>query len=68
MQVGYPTLTAFAEFISDFDPPVHFNLKSNAALEIGRPFSPMMFEGVLEAFTPDIPNSMSGRPRFALFM
>ncbi|OMO49982.1 Peptidase C19, ubiquitin carboxyl-terminal hydrolase 2 [Corchorus capsularis] len=65
-QVGYPTLTAFSEFISDFDvPPSNSNVKKKdtTVLEIGRPFSPAMFEAVLKSFTPDVPNSISGRPR-----
>ncbi|XP_039016477.1 ubiquitin carboxyl-terminal hydrolase 24-like [Hibiscus syriacus] len=64
-KVGYPTLTSFAEFL-DFD--VSFadsslKKKDTKALEIGRPFSPVMFESVLKSFTPDVPNSISGRPR-----
>uniref|UniRef100_A0A6N2K1Y8 ubiquitinyl hydrolase 1 n=1 Tax=Salix viminalis TaxID=40686 RepID=A0A6N2K1Y8_SALVM len=31
--------------------------------ETGRPFRPAMFESVLKNFTPDVPNSISGRPR-----
>ncbi|KAE8686349.1 Ubiquitin carboxyl-terminal hydrolase 24 [Hibiscus syriacus] len=65
-KVGYPILTSFAEFISDFNvPPTDPNLKrkDTTALEIGRPFSPVMFESVLKSFTPDVPNSISGRPR-----
>ncbi|KAF7824647.1 ubiquitin carboxyl-terminal hydrolase 24 [Senna tora] len=62
---GYPTLTAFAEFIAQFDMPINTTLKKKdpASLEMGRPFCPIMFEGVLKNFTPDVPNSMSGRPR-----
>ncbi|GMJ14494.1 ubiquitin-specific protease 24 [Hibiscus trionum] len=65
-KVGYPTLTSFAEFVSDFDvPSADSNLKKKDTtfLEIGRPFSPVMFESVLKSFTPDVPNSISGRPR-----
>ncbi|KAF5733620.1 ubiquitin carboxyl-terminal hydrolase 24 [Tripterygium wilfordii] len=64
-KVGYPTLAAFAEFISDFDVPSGLSLKKkdSIVLETGRPFSPSMFEIVLKSFTPDVPNSMSGRPR-----
>ncbi|KAJ6702896.1 UBIQUITIN CARBOXYL-TERMINAL HYDROLASE [Salix viminalis] len=61
-KVGFPTLTAFAEFISDFDMPTSSNLKKDA-VETGRPFRPAMFESVLKNFTPDVPNSISGRPR-----
>ncbi|GMI72638.1 ubiquitin-specific protease 24 [Hibiscus trionum] len=65
-KVGYPTLTSFAEFVSNFDvPSTDSNLKKKdtTTLEIGRPFSPVMFESVLKSFTPDVPNSISGRPR-----
>ncbi|XP_028789899.1 ubiquitin carboxyl-terminal hydrolase 24 isoform X2 [Neltuma alba] len=63
-KAGYPTLTAFVEFIAQFDMPNSTNLKKkDAALETGRPFCPVMFEGVLKNFTPDVPNSISGRPR-----
>ncbi|XVE99865.1 hypothetical protein REPUB_Repub03eG0238400 [Reevesia pubescens] len=65
-KVGYPTLTAFAEFVSDFDVPSSYSSvkkKDTTVLEIGKPFSPAMFEGVLKSFTPDVPNSISGRPR-----
>ncbi|XWS74732.1 hypothetical protein CRYUN_Cryun01aG0022900 [Craigia yunnanensis] len=65
-KVGYPTLTAFEEFVSDFDVPSgNYNVKKKdtTALEISKPFSPAMFEAVLTSFTPDVPNSISGRPR-----
>ncbi|KAI9075384.1 hypothetical protein K1719_042634 [Acacia pycnantha] len=63
-KAGYPTLTAFVEFIAQFDMPNNTNLKEkDAALETGRPFCPVMFEGVLANFTPDVQNSISGRPR-----
>ncbi|KAA8537298.1 hypothetical protein F0562_027015 [Nyssa sinensis] len=62
-KVGYPTLSAFAEFVSDFDMPSGESLKKKDVLETGRPFKPAMFEGVLRNFTPDVPNSISGRPR-----
>lgn len=63
-KVGYPTLTAFAEFIADFDMPNDSSLKKDMViLENGRPFRPAMFEGVLKKFTPDVPSSISGRPR-----
>lgn len=38
--------------------------KETNLLEIGSPFCPVMFEAVLKKFTPEIPSSMSGRPRF----
>ncbi|KAK6933895.1 Peptidase C19, ubiquitin carboxyl-terminal hydrolase [Dillenia turbinata] len=65
-KVGYPTLTAFAEFVSEFDMPVGSSgLKKKDALtvETGRPFSPAIFESVLKNFSPDVPNCISGRPR-----
>ncbi|PQM40592.1 ubiquitin carboxyl-terminal hydrolase 24 isoform X1 [Prunus yedoensis var. nudiflora] len=64
-KVGYPTLGAFAEFVSEFDMPSGSSSKTKDAsvLETGRPFSPAMFEGVLKNFTPDVPTSISGRPR-----
>ncbi|KDP40491.1 hypothetical protein JCGZ_24490 [Jatropha curcas] len=63
-KVGFPTLTAFAEFFSKFDAPSSSKLKKDTTIiETGRPFSPSMFEGVLKNFTPDVPNSISGRPR-----
>lgn len=55
-KVGYPTLTAFAEFIADFDMPNGSSLKKDAK-------RPTMFEGVLKIFTPDVPSSISGRAR-----
>ncbi|KAF2322436.1 hypothetical protein GH714_017023 [Hevea brasiliensis] len=63
-KVGFPTLTAFAEFVSNFDMPSSSSLKKDTTMvETGRPFSPAMFECVLKNFTPDVPNSISGRPR-----
>ncbi|KAK9125139.1 hypothetical protein Scep_013985 [Stephania cephalantha] len=64
-KVGFPTLHAFAEFISEFDMPANSSSKKNgvATLETGRPFSPIMFEPILKSFTPDVPNGISGRPR-----
>ncbi|PQQ14925.1 protein PALE CRESS chloroplastic [Prunus yedoensis var. nudiflora] len=58
-------LGAFAEFVSEFDMPSGSSSKNKDAsvLETGRPFSPAMFEGVLKNFTPDVPTSISGRPR-----
>ncbi|GKU97675.1 hypothetical protein SLEP1_g10785 [Rubroshorea leprosula] len=64
-KVGYPTLNAFVEFISEFDMHGDSNLKKKdvAVLEIGGPFSAVMFEDVLKDFTPGVPNCISGRPR-----
>lgn len=64
-EIGYPTLHAFVEFISGFDMPsdIHSKKKDNILLETGKPFRPVMFESVLNNFSPDMPNSFSGRPR-----
>ncbi|KAL6981018.1 ubiquitinyl hydrolase 1 [Sarracenia purpurea var. burkii] len=64
-KIGYPTLAAFSEFVTDLDSPRDASLKKRdvTVLVTGRPFSPTMFEGVLKNFTPDVPNSFSGRPR-----
>lgn len=37
--------------------------KDTDSLESGRAFCPVMFEETLKNFTPDVPNSISGRPR-----
>lgn len=65
-QTGYPTLRAFVEFISGFDMPsdLHLKKKYNTLLETVKPLRPIMFESVLNNFSPDMPNSFSGRPRF----
>lgn len=64
-KVGYPTLAAFAEFISDVSMPSGASLKKKDVniLQTGRPFSPTVFEGVLKIFTPDVPNSISSTGR-----
>ncbi|KAJ7949282.1 Ubiquitin carboxyl-terminal hydrolase [Quillaja saponaria] len=64
-KVGCPTLSAFAEFVSYFDMPCGTNSKTKdvSAIETGRPFTPAMFESVLNIFTPDVPSSTSGRLR-----
>ncbi|KAJ0980888.1 hypothetical protein J5N97_009143 [Dioscorea zingiberensis] len=65
-KVGYPTLHAFVDFISNFDPPKAWNSESNKAvvLEGGKPFHANMFEHVLKKFTPDVPSNLcGGRPR-----
>ncbi|KAJ6791740.1 ubiquitin carboxyl-terminal hydrolase 24 [Iris pallida] len=64
-KTGYPILQAFIEFISDFGVPDDPRAKKQekGVLETGKPFSPLMFDPVLKLFTPDIPISLSGRPR-----
>ncbi|KAK4761399.1 hypothetical protein SAY87_029283 [Trapa incisa] len=64
-KAGCPTLNAFVEFICDFEilgsPKKGIN--DSSPIDIGKPFSPAMFEVVLLNFTPDLRSSMSGRPR-----
>lgn len=36
----------------------------NTAVRTGVPFRPIMFDSILKSFTPDIPDNLSGRPRF----
>ncbi|KAI3716682.1 hypothetical protein L1987_67724 [Smallanthus sonchifolius] len=64
-EVGYPTLHAFVEFISSFDMPpgLHSKKKDEFLLKTGKPLRPVMFESVLNNFSPDMPNSFSGRSR-----
>ncbi|XP_042003554.1 ubiquitin carboxyl-terminal hydrolase 24-like isoform X2 [Salvia splendens] len=64
-EIGYPTLRAFVDFISDFDmltDSVEKRIENNA-LQTGIPFRPIMFDSILKSFTPDIPDNLSGRPR-----
>ncbi|CAA7405885.1 unnamed protein product [Spirodela intermedia] len=67
-KIGYPTLNAFVEFITDFDLPDVSSPKKHEAsvVRTGPSFSPIMFDGVLKNFTPDLPaynSSVRGRPR-----
>nr|XP_016465438.1 PREDICTED: ubiquitin carboxyl-terminal hydrolase 24-like [Nicotiana tabacum] len=64
-QAGYPTLHAFIQFISEFGIFSDSSMKKKETIfpEIGQPFRPLMFESVLQNFTPDVPNSLTGRPR-----
>ncbi|KAF3794728.1 Ubiquitin carboxyl-terminal hydrolase 24, partial [Nymphaea thermarum] len=64
-KTGYPTLHAFTELISEFEASKDLSAKKNASavVEVGKPFSPVMFESVLKKFTPDLPANISGRPR-----
>ncbi|XP_042000320.1 ubiquitin carboxyl-terminal hydrolase 24-like isoform X1 [Salvia splendens] len=64
-EIGYPTLRAFVDFISDFDmltDSVEKRIENNT-LQTGIPFRPIMFDSILKSFTPDIPDNLSGRPR-----
>ncbi|CAN6444163.1 unnamed protein product [Victoria cruziana] len=64
-KTGYPTLHAFIELISEFETSTDLGAKKSASavVEVGKPFSPVMFESVLKKFTPDLPANISGRPR-----
>lgn len=61
----YPILAAFVGFLSQFVVPSSTSsMKKDAtSIEVGTPFSPAMFDTVLKKFTPDVPKSISGRPR-----
>ncbi|KAL8462238.1 hypothetical protein ACS0TY_033331 [Phlomoides rotata] len=63
-EVGYPTLRAFVDFISDFDVVTDSIDKMNekTVLETGKPFRPIMFGSILKSFTPDIADNLSGVP------
>lgn len=67
-QAEYPTLSAFTEFVIEFDMPSCSNTrkKDTNVIDVGRPFRPAMFEQVLKNFTPDIPSGISGRPRYIM--
>ncbi|KGN50463.1 ubiquitin carboxyl-terminal hydrolase 24 [Cucumis sativus] len=63
-KVGYSTLTAFVEFISALEVPSSTVLNRDvAASDVGKPFIPLMFDGVLKNFSPDLPSGILGRPR-----
>ncbi|XP_022857349.1 ubiquitin carboxyl-terminal hydrolase 24-like isoform X1 [Olea europaea var. sylvestris] len=74
-KVGYPTLTAFVEFIGDIsisgrpsflDMPKGSRMDrkdSTTVLKMGSSICPSMFELVLKNFTPDVVSTISGRPR-----
>ncbi|KAK3029332.1 hypothetical protein RJ639_038430 [Escallonia herrerae] len=63
--IGYPTLRAFVDFISEFEIPCNSSSKKKQTfvLETGSPLRPVMFEIVLKIFSPDVSDSLSGRPR-----
>lgn len=64
-QAGYSTLTAFVEFISAFEVPSSTVLNRDVAVfDVGKPFSPLMFDDVLKNFSPDLSSGILGRPRF----
>ncbi|XP_076947042.1 ubiquitin carboxyl-terminal hydrolase 24-like [Bidens hawaiensis] len=64
-EIEFPTLHAFVEFITEFDMPpgTQPKKKGDILLNIGKPLRPVMFESVLNNFSPDMPNSFSGRSR-----
>ncbi|CAL5071320.1 unnamed protein product [Urochloa decumbens] len=64
-KVGYPTLSAFVEFISQFDVLDESVMKKNekAVTVAAKPLNPAMFDAVLKNFTPDVPAGVSARPR-----
>ncbi|KAG6557232.1 hypothetical protein Mapa_001159 [Marchantia paleacea] len=70
-QHGYPTLRAFVNFFVEFEPlPDTNGLKVRRevdgkvpSVEVGRPFVPAMFDGILQSFTPDQPPRAKGRNR-----
>lgn len=63
-KTGFPALLAFVDFISHFDMPSSLHMKNDlSTIQTGEAFNPIMFETVLKNFTPDLPSSMSGRPR-----
>ncbi|KMZ64685.1 Ubiquitin carboxyl-terminal hydrolase 24 [Zostera marina] len=64
-KIGFQTLNAFVEFISNFDMPRDSSLKKNdtSVIEIGKSFISNSFEAVLKKFTPHSANNTSSRPR-----
>ncbi|KAF8679021.1 hypothetical protein HU200_045773 [Digitaria exilis] len=64
-KVGYPTLSAFVEFISQFHVLDESVVKKNekAITVAAKPLNPAMFDAVLRNFTPDVPAGTSARPR-----
>ncbi|GJM96818.1 hypothetical protein PR202_ga13686 [Eleusine coracana subsp. coracana] len=64
-KVGYPMLSVFVEFISQFDMLDDSIMKKNekAPMVATKPFSPAMFDSVLRNFTPDVAAGISARPR-----
>ncbi|PUZ73315.1 hypothetical protein GQ55_2G464400 [Panicum hallii var. hallii] len=64
-KVGYPTLSAFVEFLSQFDVLDESIMKKNekAVTVAAKPLNPAMFDTVLRNFTPDVHAGTSARPR-----
>ncbi|CAM0907220.1 unnamed protein product [Alopecurus aequalis] len=64
-KVGYPTLSAFIELISQFDVLDESSMKKDEKFAIisAKVINPAMFDQVLRNFTPDVPAGTSARPR-----
>jgi len=64
-KVGYPTLSAFVELISQFDvlDESSMNKDEKVAIISAKVINPAMFDQVLRNFTPDVPAGTSARPR-----
>ncbi|ONM60463.1 Ubiquitin carboxyl-terminal hydrolase 24 [Zea mays] len=64
-KVGYPTLSAFVELISQLDVPDESVIKKNEKVitVAAKPLNPAMFDAVLRNFTPDVPAGITARPR-----
>lgn len=66
VQVAYPTLGAFVDFISNFDMPEDSSTKLNGkgGIECAKSLCPVMFDPVLRSFNPNLPTGVSAHPRF----
>lgn len=42
--------------------------RERRVLESGKSLSPIMFDAVLQNFTPDLPTGMSARPRYVMLI
>ncbi|KAJ1692256.1 hypothetical protein LUZ63_008954 [Rhynchospora breviuscula] len=64
-KVAYPTLSAFVDFISNFDMPEDSGTKLNGkgGIECGSSLKAVMFDPVLRSFSPNLPIGVSARPR-----
>ncbi|KAJ4776147.1 Ubiquitin carboxyl-terminal hydrolase 24 [Rhynchospora pubera] len=64
-KVAYPTLSAFVDFISNFDMPEGSGTKLNGkgGIECGSSLKAVMFDPVLRTFSPNLPIGVSARPR-----
>ncbi|KAJ3691663.1 hypothetical protein LUZ61_020827 [Rhynchospora tenuis] len=64
-KVAYPTLSAFVDFISNFDMPEDSSTKLDGkrGIECGSSLKAVMFDPVLRSFSPNLPTGISARPR-----